>query len=84
MDKDNQFDEKKEDPFVYMHRAIKVGVSEATDHNSKADAEKMFELKVKLEVMENTLYLVKGMLKCRRPDKFEKEKAKVIERLETE
>ena len=42
MDQENQYDNKKEDPFVYMHRVIKTGVKEATEANAKANAKLMF------------------------------------------
>ena len=62
-----------------MHRVIKTGVTEATEAHSLGNAKDMYALANKVAIMENTLYQVKGMMKQRRPEKFEKVKSNIRE-----
>ena len=75
IDEDNKFDSDKEDPFVYLHRMIKAGVSEVSGYCDEGNAEKVVSCNKKLYMMENTLFLVKGMLKQKHPRRFDKVKA---------
>ena len=64
-----------------MHRIIKAGVSEINEYYQEGNADKIISCNPKLYVLEKTLYLIKGILKCRHPKKFDQVKKKILENL---
>ena len=71
LDDEEKFDYNTEDPFVFIHKIIKKNVSNASEIAARLDPVKMLSLNSQLYIFESTLYIIKGMLKQRKPDKFE-------------